>query len=110
MPPRATGPPLRTHACDETCYVLEGEVTFQLVDQLTSTERVRSSSPQAAHHTRLANRGDAPARVMIVCTPAGFEREMARRAAALAAVEPPAWALQPIPEATVLGRASAKHR
>jgi hypothetical protein len=40
---------------------------------------------------------------VIVCTPAGFEREFARRAAAQAGVEPPSWALQPIPEVIRVG-------
>ena len=53
-------------------------------------------------HT-LANHGDAPARYVLVCTPAGFERHWARMAAEAAGVEPPQWALQPIPEVTVVG-------
>jgi hypothetical protein len=36
-------------------------------------------------------------------TPAGFEREFARRAARRDGVEPPEWAQQPIPEVTVVG-------
>ena len=50
-------------------------------------------------HT-LASRTDGPARLLIVCTPAGFEREFARRAAWRAGVEPPECALQPILEVT----------
>jgi hypothetical protein len=38
-----------------------------------------------------------------VCTPAGFERHWARVAAEAAGVAPPEWALQPIPEVTVVG-------
>ena len=44
-----------------------------------------------------------PARYLLVCTPAGFERHWARIAADAAGVEPPKWALQPIPEVTVVG-------
>ena len=40
---------------------------------------------------------------MLTCTPAGFERHWARMAAETAGVEPPPWALQPIPEVTVVG-------
>ncbi len=40
---------------------------------------------------------------MLVCTPAGFERHWARITAEAAGVEPPQWALQPIPEVTVVG-------
>jgi hypothetical protein len=53
-------------------------------------------------HT-LANHSDAPARYVLVCTPAGFERHWARIAADAAEVEPPQWAQQPIPEVTVVG-------
>jgi quercetin dioxygenase-like cupin family protein len=110
MPPGAKGPPLHTHAFDETFYVLEGEVTFQLGTQLTIAQAGQVAfAPGGTPHT-LANRGDAPARFLIVCTPAGFEREMARRAAALARVEPPAWAMQPIPQVTVVGPRIGEHR
>jgi hypothetical protein len=51
----------------------------------------------------LANHGDAPARYVLVCTPPGLERHWARIAAEAAGVEPPPWALQPIPEVTVVG-------
>jgi uncharacterized RmlC-like cupin family protein len=59
-------------------------------------------APRGVPHT-LANLSSAPARFLIICTPAGFEREFARRAAAHAGVEPPSWALQPIPEVTRIG-------
>ena len=36
-------------------------------------------------------------------TPAGFERYFARLAAERQGVEPPEWALQPVPEVTTLG-------
>jgi hypothetical protein len=38
-----------------------------------------------------------------VCTPAGFERFFERMAAEQAGVEPPASALEPWPEVTVVG-------
>jgi hypothetical protein len=38
-----------------------------------------------------------------VCTPAGFEPEFARRAARSAGTEPPAWAMQPVPEVRYVG-------
>ena len=50
-----------------------------------------------------ANHSEAPARYLLTCTPAGFERHWARIAAEAAGVEPPQWALQPIPEVTVVG-------
>jgi hypothetical protein len=53
-------------------------------------------------HT-LANRSGAPARYLVICTPAGFERSFARRAAEQDGVDPPPWALQPIPEVVRVG-------
>jgi hypothetical protein len=40
---------------------------------------------------------------MLVCTPAGFERHWARVAAQAAGIDPPRWAMQAIPEITVVG-------
>ncbi len=51
----------------------------------------------------MANLGDAPARYVLVITPAGFERHFARLAAEQAGVDPPDWAMQPIPEVTRVG-------
>jgi hypothetical protein len=39
----------------------------------------------------------------MVFTPAGFERYFARMAAEHQGVDPPQWALQPIPDVTVVG-------
>ena len=50
-----------------------------------------------------ANHSDAPTRYLLTCTPAGFERHWARVAAEAAEIEPPQWALQPIPEITIVG-------
>jgi hypothetical protein len=67
---------------------------------------VESTMPPGAKgpplHT-LANRSSAPARFLIVFTPAGFERMFARRAAEQAGLEPPEWALQPIPDVVRVG-------
>jgi quercetin dioxygenase-like cupin family protein len=103
MPPGVPGPPLHAHDFDEAFYILEGELTFQLDDQfLIARAGELAFAPGGIPHT-LANRSGARARFLIVCTPAGFEREFARRAAANSGVEPPAWAMQPIPEVTVVG-------
>jgi quercetin dioxygenase-like cupin family protein len=103
MPAGAKGPPLHLHDFDEAFYVLEGELTFQLGDELsTAGPGELVFALRGVPHT-LANRSSAPARFVIVCTPAGFEREFARRAAAQARVAPPWWALQPIPEVTRVG-------
>jgi hypothetical protein len=48
----AKGPPLHAHAFDETFYVLDGELTFQLGDALRSRSRARSRLRGAASRTR----------------------------------------------------------
>ena len=103
VPPHTAGPPLHTHDFDEAFYMLEGELIFQ-VDEMLATKRAGelSFAPRNVAHA-LANHSDAPARYVLVCTPAGFERHWARMAAEAAGIEPPDWALQPIPEVTVVG-------
>jgi quercetin dioxygenase-like cupin family protein len=103
VPAHSAGPPLHTHDFDEAFYMLEGELIFQVEDALmTKGAGELSFAPRNAAHA-LANHSDAPARYVLVCTPAGFERHWARIAAQAAGVEPPRWALQPIPEVTVVG-------
>jgi quercetin dioxygenase-like cupin family protein len=103
VPADFEGPPLHLHDFDETFYVLDGELTFQLENEVATVRRGGVAfAPGRAAHT-FANLSGAPARVLLVCTPAGFERVMARRAAQRAGVEPPDWALQPLPEVTVVG-------
>ena len=103
VPPHSVGPPLHTHDFDEAFYMLEGELIFQ-VDEVLVTKGAGelAFAPRNVAHA-LANHGDALARYLLVCTPAGFERHWARMAAEAAGVEPPQWALQPIPEVTVVG-------
>ena len=97
------GPPLHHHDFDETFYVIEGELTFQLGDELfTRKAGELAFAPRGVPHT-YANLSAAPTRHLIVCTPAGFERYFARMAAERRGEEPPEWALQPIPEATTVG-------
>ena len=97
------GPPLHVHDFDEGFYVLEGELTFQVDhDLVTKRSGEFAFVPRGVPHT-LANRSGAPARYLLICTPAGFERSFARRAAEQEGVDPPAWALQPIPEVVRLG-------
>src|SRR3954467_259928 len=103
VPPHNAGPPLHTHAFDEAFYMLEGELIFQVEDALvTKSAGEVSFAPRNVAHA-LANHSDAPARYLLVCTPAGFERHWARLAAEAAGVEPPKWALQPVAEVTVVG-------
>lgn len=103
VPPRSDGPPLHTHDFDEAFYILDGQLVFQLGDRL---ETKRSGefvfvARKSAH--ALANHSDVAARYVLICTPAGFERHWARLAAQAAGLEPPQWALQPIPEVTTVG-------
>jgi mannose-6-phosphate isomerase-like protein (cupin superfamily) len=101
--PRWGGPPLHHHAFDETFCVLEGELTFALGDaRRTAGPGDVVFAPGGAHHT-LANFGDAPARYLLGCAPAGFERYFDRMAAEAAGVEPPPEALRPYPETVVVG-------
>jgi quercetin dioxygenase-like cupin family protein len=111
MPAGAPGPPLHSHAFDEAFYVLDGELTIQLRDDLITVRAGDLAfAPRGVPHT-LANLSDAPARFLLVVTPAGFERELARRAAKDAGMDPPTWSLQPIPEVTYLGpRIGERHQ
>ena len=103
LPPHSAGPTLHTHEFDEAFYLLEGELIFQVEEALvTKGAGELAFAPRNVAHT-LANHSDAPARYLLICTPAGFERHWARIAAEAAGVEPPQWALQPIPEVTVVG-------
>jgi quercetin dioxygenase-like cupin family protein len=103
LPPGFSGPHLHTHDFDEAFYVLEGELIFQVEDELiTRGVGEFAFAPRGVPHT-LANHGEAPARYVLVCTPAGFERYFGRLAAGFEGVEPPEWALGPIPEVTRVG-------
>jgi quercetin dioxygenase-like cupin family protein len=101
--PRGSGPPLHHHAFDELFYVLAGELTFELGgERVTRRAGEFAFAPRGAHHT-FANLGDAPARMLLVCTPAGFERYFARMAAEHAGVDPPDWAMRPWQTVTKVG-------
>ena len=103
VPPNTGGPPLHTHDFDEAFHMLEGALIFQLDEELvTKAAGELFFAPRNVPHA-LANHSDAPARYLLICTPAGFERHWARIAAEAAGVEPPSWALQPIPDVVVVG-------
>jgi quercetin dioxygenase-like cupin family protein len=103
MSARRSGPPLHHHDFDELFWVLEGELTFQLGSELVTRRAGEFAfAPRGAEHT-FANRSEDQARFLLACTPGTFERNFARVAAREAGVEPPAWALQPLPEVTVIG-------
>ena len=103
VPAHWPGPFLHKHDFDEAFYVLEGELTFQVEDAvITKRAGELAFAPRNVMHA-LANHSDADARYLLVCTPAGLERHFARAAAASQGVEPPDWALQPIPDVIVVG-------
>jgi quercetin dioxygenase-like cupin family protein len=103
VPPHSAGPPLHTHDFDEAFYMLDGELIFQVEEALVTRRAGELAfAPRNVAHA-LANHSDAPARYLLICTPAGFERHWVCVAAEAAGVEPPQWALQPIPEVTVVG-------
>ena len=73
------GPPLHHHDFDELFWVLEGELTFQLGDEVfTRRAGELAFAPRGVHHT-FANHSGAQARTLVVCTPAGpqIDREAA---------------------------------
>jgi quercetin dioxygenase-like cupin family protein len=88
--PRALGAPLHTHENeDEISYVMEGEVGVQV------GERVQVAGPGAVivkprgiPHA-FWNAGEAPARLLELITPAGFERYFEAAAEFFAAGGPP---------------------
>jgi quercetin dioxygenase-like cupin family protein len=99
----SAGPPLHRHDFDEAFYMLEGELIFQVEDELfTRRAGEFAFAPRNVPHA-LANHSDADARYLLVCTPAGLERLFTRIAAASEGVEPPEWALQPSPEIIEVG-------
>jgi quercetin dioxygenase-like cupin family protein len=96
-------PPLHRHDFDEAFYVLEGELTFQLGDDLlTRRAGELAFALRGVAHT-YANLSGAPARALLVITPAGFERNFDRIAAQVTGSEPPPEAAKPIPEVVTVG-------
>ncbi len=103
VPADVKGPPLHHHDFDEAFYVLEGELTFQLGDELFTRRRGELAFARRGVHHTFANLSGADARTLIVCTPAGFERYFDWMAARAAGVEPPPEALERWPEVIVVG-------
>jgi len=79
VPAHAKGPFLHTHDFDEAFYIVEGELVFQVGDELITVRRGEIAfAPRGVPHT-FTNRSAEPASSVIVCTPAGFERHFANR-------------------------------
>jgi mannose-6-phosphate isomerase-like protein (cupin superfamily) len=104
LSPQFDGPPLHVHPTfDEVFYVLEGELTFQVRDELTTVSAGDwLFAPRGTPHT-FANHSGRPARALIAVTPAGFERYFRLVSAELAGTEPPADALAPRPVTEQVG-------
>jgi quercetin dioxygenase-like cupin family protein len=97
------GPPLHHHDFDETIYVLDGELTFQVGDEVSrAAAGMLVFAPRGSHHT-LANHGTQAARYLLVITPPGFERYFDRLSAELTGEPPPPESQKPYPETTVVG-------
>jgi len=76
------GPPLHVHpAHGEGFYVLDGEVTIRLGDELLAgAPGTFAFAAQGVAHT-FANQSDRDARLLVLCAPAGFESYFDRLAA-----------------------------
>ena len=103
LPPNFEGPPLHLHDFDEAFYVLDGEVTF-LLNGETQLGRPGELvfAPRCVPHT-LANHSPSPARYLLICSPAGFERYFDAIAAANLGLAAPEEAAKPYPPTVVLG-------
>jgi mannose-6-phosphate isomerase-like protein (cupin superfamily) len=104
VPADFEGAPLHVHPrFDEVFYVLKGELTFQLCDELlTLASGDLVYAERGVPHT-FANRSRVEARVLIVCTPAGFERYFDQLAVELTDTMPPPEASKPRPETIIVG-------
>jgi mannose-6-phosphate isomerase-like protein (cupin superfamily) len=77
------GPPLHVHRKHgEGFDVLEGEVAFQMGDELVTAGPGALAFAAAGTPHTLANRTDRDARMLVLCAPAGFEEYFDRLAAA----------------------------
>ena len=74
---------------DELVYVLEGEITFTVGDRtVVGTPGVFVQIPRGTPHA-FKNNSAAPARMLIQCVPAGFEKFMAEFATELPSPDAP---------------------
>ena len=103
VPAGWAGTPLHHHAFDEAFYVLGGELTLQLGEEVV-TQRAGefAFAPGGVHHA-VANPGGSAARYLLVITPGGFERYFDALAAQAAGVDPPPEAAKGYPETIVVG-------
>ncbi len=88
--PPGGGPPPHYHTREEEAfYVLEGEITFTVEDRtVTGTPGTFVQIPRGTPHA-FKNQSGAPARMLIQCSPAGFEKFMAEFATELPSPDAP---------------------
>lgn len=89
LAPRSLGAPLHTHSReDEFSYVVEGEVGFMIGDRVVEARAGDLvSKPRGIPHA-FWNGSDAPARIVELIVPGGFEAYFAEMAAVLNAPLP----------------------
>ena len=77
MAPEREGPEAHVHPDeDDSFYILEGEITFVLGDEeISAPAGTFVLVPPGVEHT-FANRTKAPARILNVHAPAGFDRRL----------------------------------
>ena len=63
------GPPLHHHAFDEAFYVLDGELTFQVGQELVRRRGGELAFAKRGVHHTFANLSGKDARMLLVCTP-----------------------------------------
>lgn len=88
--PPGGGPPPHYHTREEeTFYVLDGEITFTVDDRtVVGGPGVFVQIPRGTTHA-FKNQSAAPARMLIQCVPAGFEKFMAEFATELPGPDSP---------------------
>jgi quercetin dioxygenase-like cupin family protein len=101
LAPRALGSPLHTHTReDEWTFVLEGEVGVEIGGEtLVARPGDLVLKPRGVPHA-FWNAGDAPARMLEVITPSGFEHYFEGLAEVYAAT---------VPDLEALGRLAARY-
>ena len=88
--PKAIAAPVHTHAGeDEISFILEGKVGVQIAERVVeATPGTLVFKPRGIPHA-FWNPGDAPARLLEMISPAGFERYFEEAAALFATGGPP---------------------
>ncbi len=88
--PPGGGPPPHYHTREEeSFYVVEGEITFTVDEtELTGRPGTFVQIPRGTAHA-FKNNSNQPARMLVLCVPAGFEKFMAEFATELPSLDAP---------------------